>query len=456
MDLDSIANEVADQYPAALEHRKIGLELEYPVVFEDGAGVSFSVIAALFEELGKREWQLEYDRDTQAVISAERPPSAASSDFGGDVLTVEFGAHTLEIVLAPTDDVVEAETSLEHILAVVIPILRDHGAFLIGHGVQPLTPPSSHNVAPRGRYHLLEKSWNGSAADRYDIFLLTLSASSQTHVDVTRNEVIPVVNALNLTAGLRIALFANSGVWQGRVGDYAASRELFWDWCYSTRKAQIGIPAMFSSIGDYVERVLDFRSLLVRRGGAVFQADSQMTVGQFLTNETNQVRNTQGDSLLLTPAPEDISAQWGLAWFDARMQPMYGTVEERCACQQPPSAPMAPAALTLGLVENLAGLRDVADALTGEQWRELREFACRDGMRISHPDADVPLLIKQLVDAAYAGLVSRQRGEEKFLEPLYERVRLRRHPGADAEQLFLAGGAAAIVHNNNMARFLDR
>jgi gamma-glutamylcysteine synthetase len=451
MHATDIAHGVRDAYPVVLKRRRVGLELEYPVVLADGRGVPFDVMRALFGELSDLGWRIVRDADTDCPSAAER-----QGPDGGDVVTVEFGAHTLEIVLAPTDDVVEAAHSLDRILAVLVPILRGQGAFLIGYGAQPVTPPRVENVAPRGRYSLLGKCWIDSPQNRYDVFLLTLSASSQTHVDVSADEVIPALNSLNLTSGLRIALFANSSVWNGQISGYAASRELFWDWCYAARKIQIGIPPAFSSIEDYVSYVLSFRSLLTRRGDRIYATDNRLTIGEFLANKSNTVETAEGASIQLTRTPDDLAIQWGLAWFDARLQPAYGTVEERCICQQPPWATMAPAALTLGLVENLTGLRKIADALPAETWRELRSLACRHGMAAEHPATDVPRLVTQLVEVARDGLVSRGCGEEKFLEPLYERIHLARHPSADVEQWFAADGASSIVRNSDMARFVGK
>ena len=449
MDADEIAIYVTEQYPVKVERRKVGLELEYPVVFADGRGVSYDVIDALFDELGHHGWRVGRDADTGARVTAELLDPGPLG-----VVTTEFGAHTLEIELAPADDVMTAGRSLETMMTILVPALRRHNAFIIGYGVQPLTPPVAENVAPRGRYRLLQKSWIESPQNLYDIFLLTLSASSQTHVDVARDEVIPAVNALNCTAGLRVALFANSSVWNGRPGDYAASREMFWDWCYAARKNQIGIPPLFSSVKDYVDYVLSFRALLTRHDGEVLRPDNRNTVAQYLANDVNSVETAQGQTVQLGPTMQDVSAQWGLAWFDARMQPSYGTVEDRCACQQQPSASLAPAALAVGLVENLGGLREIADSLPVEQWREIRELACKDGMEIDLDGVDVKALIRQLLDVAVSGLVSRRRGEEKFLEPLFERLRMGTHPAIDVERWFLEGGARSIVLNTDMGRFI--
>jgi Glutamate-cysteine ligase family 2(GCS2) len=87
--------------------------------------------------------------------------------------------------------------------------------------------------APRGRYRILERSWDGPADPVHNIYLLTLSAATQTHVDTTRDEAVAAVNGLNATAGLRIALLGNSPIWNGKDSAHHAARELFWDWSHA-------------------------------------------------------------------------------------------------------------------------------------------------------------------------------------------------------------------------------
>jgi len=450
-----VAHDVEFRYPETLDHRKVGIENEYPVVFADGSAVPFPLIRGLFEELGNRGWRLVRDEHTDQLVAAVRPRegSAAPDGFQSDIVTIEFGHHTVEVNLAPTDGIVEAERSLNEVLSTLTAVLHDHEAFLIGYGVQPLAPPVSRNVSPRGRYRLLERSWIKHPGNQYDIYLLTLSASCQTHVDVTRTEVVPALNALNLTAGLRVALFANSPVWNGSAGDYAASRELFWDWSYGARKDQIGIPHPFEGIEDYVDCLMGFRGLLTRRGDEFFSLDNRSSYRDYFANRSNSVETAAGVKVDLEPTLEDVEVLWGLAWFDARLQPRYRTVEDRCSCQQPPSAHLASPALTLGLVENLAGLTEIAGSLSADEWREIRLRACRRGMKLEYPGVDVPGLIGRLVEVAHAGLVSRGHGEEKFLEPLYERIQFGSGPATDARRWFSDGGGASLVRHADMTAF---
>lgn len=448
-DADSLARAVEQQYPRRVEHRQVGIENEYPVVTATGEGVEFSAIRALFEDLADLGWQIERDPETSEPVSASQQREGAAM---ADLVTLEFGFHTLEVNLAPADDLWAAEAGLREVHSTLCDALRRTGSYLIGYGVQPLARPVADNVSPRGRYRVFERAWAGHPENEGDgLYLLTLSAASQTHVDVARDEAIEVVNGLNLTAGLRIALCANSPVWQGRIGGHAASRELFWDWAYPARAPQTGIPSPFRSVDDYTRRLLSFPCHLARRHEDFYALDHTRTNGDFLGGAANLAIAADGRTVELRPADEDAEMLWGLVWFDARLQPRYGTVEDRCSCEQPPESHLAPAALTLGLVENRSGLAEIAARLPLDGWRDLRTRACERALEIV--DEEVAVLAAALLDAARTGLRARGCDEERYLDPLIERLAKRVGPASQAKAWFEEGGAAALVSGSDMQVF---
>lgn len=375
-----------------------------------------------------------------------------------DFITTDLGYATLEIDLAPAHSIHEARERLQYLIEIITSILSERDTILLGYGVQPVTCPSPHHIAHTSRNALMIDIWrheNIFSSSGYGVDLHTINAACQTQVEVSEEEAIPVVNVLNATSGLRIALLANSPVWQSRVADYKALRLLFVDWCWPGRKQQLGMAPRFQSIEHYVDYIFDFRSLMVRRNQEWYQISNQSAFRQFFTDEQGQIGTTlNGAKERIFGEVEDVTFQSGLAWFNARLQPAYGTVEDRISCQQPPQNHLCASALTIGLVENYEELLKLVHVLSLDQWREIHTLACRHGMDFSYPGVNVNRLIGQMVEIADQGLRQRKLKEEIYLEPLYERVKTSCCPADEAIQHFFAGGVAQIVASNDMRYLL--
>lgn len=456
MKIDELTSYFSANFSRPIKHRSIGLEYEYPVVYANGNGVTFEVITSLFKELKNLGWEIIFDEITQQAVAAKKKTDEATqvNDYNFDLITTEFGYSVIEFVLSPSTSLQAAEAKLVKLVKLVTSLLEKHQAFLLGYGIHPLNPPAAQYVCPRGRYQILESGWMQNPRNILDVYCLTLSASCQTHVEVSLAEAIPITNALNATAGLRIALLANSPIWQGAPTDYNASRELFWDWCYQARVNQVGIPPYFEDIHHYIDYLLKFSCLLVKRDNIPYKLDPGMTISQYFDCQELPAESVTGDIKKIQPLLKDIHVKCGMAWFDARLQSAYGTIEDRCSCQQPPHEHLVSSALTLGLVENLSGVATIADTLTLNKWRDIRIEACKNGIEMTYQNIDMLPLLQQLLDVAHTGLKSRGLGEERYLSPLYNRLESRSCPAKQIREMFIDGGVESIVSFSNMNRFV--
>ncbi len=454
------ANFRTDIGSQAGETRSIGLENEYLMVSSDGSILRPEVLQHLWGELEHHGWSLSRDAYTSEVISAckMRPDNHQLRTHNYDVITTDYGYATLEINLAPVKRIQDAYQPLCEIVELVTSVLDRYDARLLGYGVQPVTKPDRHYLGPKSRYKLIydvrdnEQELNPGSQS---VDLHCMNASCQTQVEVSLDEAIPLVNALNATSGLRIALFANSSVWQNKVSDFKAIRELFWDWCWPDRKQQVGIPPKFFSIQHYVDYLLDLRPIAINRDQIFYRLNSNTSFRHFLTNKGGQQGiAVNGDTTLVSGRPEDIKTQYAFAWIDTRLQPIHGTVEDRVSCQQPPDAHFSSSAVTLGLVENYQELVAMADALSIDQWKDIRMLACKHGMNFSYPGVNVRELIQQLLHIAYVGLKKRGFDEEVYLEPLYTRVESGRNPADEINDRFHHDGVGGLIAYNDMRRLL--
>lgn len=444
----------ADVQTGQLRH--VGVENEYVMVSADGSILRPEVLDYLWQELAERGWSLTTDRITGKTTSAlkYRESTPQGLNYNYDVITTDLAYSTLEIDLAPARSLQEAHRALSTLVRLVVSVLAEHDSYLLGYGVQPVTGPSSTFMGPKNRYALIFAVHEDENPDNSLLGLQCLNASCQTQVEVTEDEAITAMNGLAATSGLRAALFANSPVWQNQVSEYKAIRHQFWDWCYANRKQQIGIPPRIQNLEHYVDYLMDFRSIVVSRDKTFYRLNNNFSFRSFMQNAHGQIGTTvDGHELLIVPRPEDIQTQYGFAWLDARLHPMHGTVEDRVSCQQTPYAHFCSPAMTLGLVENLRGLSDIADLLSRDQWREIRQLASIYGINFSYPGIDVKELLAHMLKVAHDGLKKRDLGEEEYLTPLSARIETSTCPADEVLTRFRKDGVQGIISYTDMKNF---
>ncbi len=446
--LDKATNIFESNYlpkPSKNTLRKIGIELEFPVVNNEGEAVNYKIIRKLFQSLKRDGWSLNKDEGTSEVVSAERLNSNGVGRFGynKDVIGTDVGYCTIETSLTPESNLFELVNHWGKIRGILLSYLKSNNTHLLGYGVQPITKPQKKIMANKGRYKFFEQDSLNRFIDQQDgvdLHVFATSAANQCHIDVYKEEAIEAVNTLNGLAPLFTSLTANSSVWKGEVDqNWLDVREIFWDKSWSNRVEQVGIPDKFNSFKDYVDRICSFRPLMVKRGKEYIKIIGCATFLDYLKNgKNNRGENAKGKIVHLKSELQDVQFQNGFAWWQARLASSYGTIEIRPCAQQPPNATMAVAALSLGIIENLQKATKLYERFSLSSWRKLRFDALRHGLNSSMQEHKVATskLAKELLQIAEEGLKTRRLGEEVLLDVLFERLNKKETPADVVKRIF--------------------
>jgi len=335
---------------------------------------------------------------------------------------VEVGRCTVEVVTGPRPSLLDLARDHERAMGRILPAARRAGYRLLGFGIQPRTPPGRSLLSPKQRYPYLVEATVG----RWLSWCVT--ASDQVHVDAGRDDLVPLMNVMNALSGAVIALTANSSVYRGRPGRFSSGREGLMTPVTEEPYRHGAVPRAFAGLEDYVRFVLGFRCLFLPNGrggyrlvqGPLAHLDGELGFERYLFHDH----------------------YW---WPSARPRARLGTLEVRPACQQPPAASWAAAALATGLAEAHREASALLEDLAPDPWPALLAFrgrAVRDGVRAVEP---VPGFLAHAVDLAEAGLRVRGFGEEPLLEPLRERLDRGGGPADDARRLARESGAQALA-----------
>jgi|GEM_PF-1595843 len=434
--------------------RGIGIELEIPIVSMDGEVVNRSVIQKMFAFFEDKGFRLNRDNLTNYITSASRLNQQSANHFNyvTDTIMTDVGNSVIEIALAPQDNLHKTQESLSEIIGLLITYLNTQDCKMLGYGIQPLTPPSRKLLMPKERYIFYEKFSSSnhiiSKSEGTDSHLLTIMASNQCHVSIGEKDAITAINVLNALSGLQIIFNANSPIWRGKIDKtYKASREAFWEHCYSDRRNQVGIPPKFQTINDYLLYLLEFKPMLIQRE-KLLQVLDKSTFKDFMFDQTPALGQTlEGEKHHIQSEIEDIHHLNAFCYFNARLAPKFGTIESRMCCQQPPEASLAPTALTLGLVSNLEQANKLVKAYSWKTWKKLRTEALEHTFNTSIEGENILPLLNEFLEVAKNGLQKRELGEEVFLEPYYKRLDLQKSPADEAIEIFEKQGITGILNH---------
>ena len=327
--------------------------------------------------LDPRDWSLASRSDE--VIAGLEPELR-------DRVTPETHAAVMEVTTGVHRRVADATAELAELRWKLSRALAGHGLRAGVAGMHPTAVGSDTVVSSHPRYRAIGASMR---------VLARREPTLATHVHVgiaDPRAAVRLLNRLRVHLPLLLALSANSPFWQGRATGFASTRTTVFDAFPRT-----GVARAFRDYADWVERV---------------------------------------DALLRSGAIADPS----LLWWDARLQPRYGTVEVRIMDAQTTVADVGAVA---ALVQSLALLelerpdRPGDGPPVNELVEENRFLAARDGMQA--------LLIDALRQAHRRRRSARRR--PRRLPPLGGRARLRARAGdgpspRGGQRRIAPGGAA--------------
>jgi glutamate---cysteine ligase / carboxylate-amine ligase len=314
------------------------------------------------EDAAAAPWTVGVEEEVMLVSPATWLPAsrcedvlAAFPDEFGECARAETHGSALELATTPHETVGEAIEQLGDLRAALATTLEDLGLRAAVAGTHPSARWEDVDVSPGARYQYVLQSMR-ELARREPTFGLHI------HVAVPEPEAaVRALNAMRLHLPVLLALSGNSPFWQGRDSGLASARTPAFQAFPRT-----GPPRWFRDYAEYVEAV----DVLVRC-----------------------------DAI---PEPTFL-------WWDARLQPAFGTLEVRIMDAQTrveDTAALAALVQSLVRLEASAPPREPGPSDAPEVVAENRFIAARDGMgaALVDPDGGPPALrpvgdtLAQLVD----------------------------------------------------------
>lgn len=465
---EALADRFAAHFPQRLDGpRTVGREAEFPVVDQAGRAADVDRLWPLL--LGNEDTAEKDKRDSLSPHSSSLSPLKVKRDAVNTDLIVgldgaaysyalEVGKGTIELNVGPYATLFELEIAFRSAVERLVRAAAKLGWRVLGYGVQPLSPPTRDLLSPKQRYHALADIMGA------DWIWYTVTASDQTHVDISRDEAVSMLNFGSLIAPVVVALCANSPLAAGALtGDCSGREGRMITARYGERHGMISRP--YADLTDFVARLSRMPALLRREGerllpdGRLFSDVLRADYGKARSEE----RGESSEGWVLTAGSFDAFLLHDhYIWHSARVRTAYGTVELRPACQQPPHELMAATALYLGLVEGHEeiveyiqnALAPVEERTLAGCWPRMQQYhhqAVRAGLAAPEP---APGFLAEVLTLAAAALARRGYGEEEMLAPLWQRLEQRKNPAQRVQRVFAEMGLEGLIKSSDLESYL--
>lgn len=464
-------------YITSMEHlknnkRKIGLEYEFLAIqLENGQAIRRDQIKAIW-----RDWSEQPHVELYIDPATTQPVGVWYTQKDGRkiLINTDAGVCIVEFGFEPYETLAECEENMKEILADFFSVAKKHGVALMSYGVQPKTPHFFPDLKT-------EKIWYRGFA-RFDHFarghaMFHTIAAHQPCIDVTYDELIPVLNTFNAMGGITIALFANSGWGESRAQCCHEEREHRWSRWVDIGDPNVrriaGIPPQpFGSFRDYLTYNWSILLPAVHRDKTLHIIDPAPTIASYLyggktvafdvsavvPSEVSPVMtdvNNCNQYIWIQARPKfffDETRPLGelLAAYDAgsdavdeyakqHLTKLY--IETRNIACQPWNGIMAAPAFLLGLIENIEKAHAMIWQKPWEYWIALREKTICESLLV---DEVIPLA-EELIAIAEEGLKKRGLSEERYLDPLFERLKKRESSAMRARGIGEKEGTDALI-----------
>lgn len=437
---ERLSEAIYDKYIAPTDKCRssmIGIEVEMPVVDLSGRAVDEKTVIEAADKFRDHFGFKVEGRDDNGNVN-----SMSDSEMG-DNLSFDCSYSNLELSLGKSDDLCALHENFKKYYSFLQSLLRPKGYTLTGMGINPNYNINHNKPVPNERYRMLyhylhsyrryEGKINMRFHDRPDFG--TFTSASQVQLDVGHDELIDTINAFTLLEPYKSVLFANS--YLPEYPDYLCSRNMLWE--HSMQGYNPNNVGMFRKKLGNVDELIDYiksQSVYCTMRDGKYIDFKPTAVRDFFALDRVSGEYFDGNKYTATEfTPDDGDLQY-LRTFKFEDLTFRGTIEYRSSCTQPIKEVMTVAAFHTGLTDRLGELAELAESDTTLYSHGFTAAELQDALsKRKLPDfINKKALTGQLIrilDIASAGLKDRHKGEEKFLEPLYERAEKLTNPAKE-------------------------
>lgn len=460
MNREYVREQLYQRYIAPTKKKRnnyIGIEIEMPIVNLERQAVDFEVVHKITDRFMNQFQFEEAGRDEEGHICS------ASEKEHGDILSYDCSYNNLELSLGKEKELFAIQRRFFEYYNFLQKEFQKYHYALTGMGVNPYRI-YNHNVPiPNGRYRMLFHHLHSYKKYNLPMFFHkypdygTFSSASQVQLDVDYEDLLMTIRAFSMLEPVKALLFSNS-VLINEHEELLCCRDMFWE--HSTHGINPHNVGMFDCQLESEEDLLTYiesTSIYCVERGNNYINFPPINIMEYFEKpfvEGEYFENREYKNVRVIPEIDDIRYLRTFKFEDLTFR---GTIEFRSVCCQPIKDSMTVAAFHLGLKRKLKELDNLfkEDHVLyhhGYTAGELRKMFVQSELPSFVDEKKLHELVRSVLELAEDGLKSRGYGEERMLQPLFERMENRTNPakrmlemkdqGVDLKDIVLEYGEA--------------
>ncbi|MGN0037892.1 MAG: hypothetical protein ACI36Y_01975 [Coriobacteriales bacterium] len=404
----------------------VGVEVEMPVVNLNEGPSSFelaqSAANALIEEYG---FVPDKHDENGVCFSATRPDN-------GDNISFDCSYNNLELSLGRELSICALSERFNSYVSFLNRRLNAGGHTLTGFGINPRAALNRTDFIPSERYRMLERylkkgeEWSEPMYFHPYTAYGSFASASQVQLDVHRDRLVPTLRAFSMVEPVKAVLFSNS--WLPQEPQLLCVRDMLWENSpHGLNPHNIGMfDCRLESVDDLLEYISTTSIFCTERDGRYINFKPVPIIDYLALPQVTGEYYEAGSyrSVTFEPSREDLAYLRTYKFEDLTYR---GTIEFRSCCCQPFGSAMSVAAFHAGLMDRVPQLDELllADRVLyhhGYSATELRRLFNRRSWPTFVDREALRTLCVEVLELARSGLQERGLGEERFLDPLFERA----------------------------------
>lgn len=388
--------------------QSIGVESEKLLVYKKNfQAIKYEDAAKILDSFDSNKWQRIYENNSLIALK---------SDIG--TITLEPGSQ-IELSLKPFETLEEILLHLTEFYTNLSLYADNIGAKVLDSGIQPVSTFDDIKIIPKKRYEYMTKYLPSKGLTPF--VMMRETAGIQANFDYKSEE--DAIRKLSLALKMSpiiSAIYSNSPIRSSKLTGFKSYRANSWLNVDEERCGYIS-QKLFEkntnfSFSDYIEILLDVPMIFIQRGSTCF--GTNQTFREFMQN------GYLGMNAIISDWQNHIS----LYFPDVRLK---SYVEIRNHDAQNPIMTFSVPAFWKGIMYNSDAMLEIEKILSKynyEDFMQLRKDSPVMGIQAKIGNLEIIDLIKEFFDISYASLKENKKQEEKYLEPVYEYIALKRVP----------------------------
>lgn len=381
--MKSIEELIKEKYINNLtDEEYVGVEIEMPILnMKSPYKVDKQIVTKLFNYLlGLNYKPIHYDNEGECI--------GVQNIENRDQVTLEYSVNTLEFSLYREKSITRLEEKFRHIFSLCNNFFMKYNYKLEGAGINSNIAKIDKACLNEERYKVIQKILKRNDSKLYGEFC-SYCCSIQTHINVSKQAVLDLLNMFTYIEDNKSILFANSYMKETGLID---SRRYLWR-TSNFGKSNTGKNPIYSSIDDLINDYMQRTLLYVKRGDEFLVLRQKVKLLNYFKAKEVEAENMEGKTITIEPKEEDFD--YFRSYRSVELTKC-GTIEIRTDCTQKLNRIFPLVAFNVGVAMNK---------------EKILKYIEENNYKIDN---------NKLFELAREGIKKRNKNEERYLENLNE------------------------------------